>query len=274
MQNLSFGTFLAFLRIMKRLLFVFFSLLIGGVYCQNDTIHIRYFPSGKVSTIQVLEDQREGFARAYNQNGEVIYEANIRRFAGHASVQFTHYKNDAVKTAHYSSAPDGGIQWYRVTTEFSEDGEVTKETKDSHENLTLVEHMAPEILKIELPEEQEKKTKKSPPNKEVSTCARIHQNKIKLINHSRFTITYRFIYQNKESFIKIKPGETKAGIEYISAEITSSPKNNVNFDFKVHKKWFRSPKQVEQVVTYQKKEELLSEYTFHLFESSVNRNER
>src|SRR5690554_1062328 len=99
---------------MKYLSILFFSLIWSAGLAQKDTIHIHYFPNGKVSTIQILENQREGIARAYNQKGALIYEATIRKFAGHASVHFTHYKTGAVKTANYSSAPDGGIQWYRV----------------------------------------------------------------------------------------------------------------------------------------------------------------
>jgi adenine-specific DNA-methyltransferase len=117
-----------------------FLLLISGfqVFSQNDTIiHQHKFPNGKISTISVLKNNHDGYAKAYNFEGKEIYHSYIRRFGGHASVSFKHHENGMVKEAYYSSHPDAGIQWYRSWTYFDEKGNKAKKF-DLSENNNLI----------------------------------------------------------------------------------------------------------------------------------------
>jgi hypothetical protein len=108
-------------------------IMIGFVNAQRDTIHISHFPNGNISTFSYLEKDQIGKAIAYNLKGEIIYEKNIRRIYGNASVRFSHYENGALKKAHYTSYPDGGIQWFKSTTFYNKKGEVISETTESND---------------------------------------------------------------------------------------------------------------------------------------------
>lgn len=120
----------------KKLLIIILLLVVGKSFAQTDTLEIHYFKSGKLSSIQLLENNRFGKAVAYNELGEIIFEQSIRRIGGHASVYFSYYDSGAIKKAEYSSAPDGGIQWYKSYYEFNEKGERTNFYEMSHEGLT------------------------------------------------------------------------------------------------------------------------------------------
>ena len=110
-------------------------MVVGKSFAQTDTLEIHYFKSGKLSSIQLLENNRFGKALAYNQKGEIIFEQSIRRIGGHASVYFSYYESGAIKKAEYSSAPDGGIQWYKSYSEFNEKGERTNFYELSNDQL-------------------------------------------------------------------------------------------------------------------------------------------
>ncbi|GAA4462228.1 hypothetical protein GCM10023093_08400 [Nemorincola caseinilytica] len=97
----------------------------------------KYFVHGKgIATSQCYDkDGRWGKAKAYDRTGKEIYSRELRTVGGHSYVEFSYYdRSGAVKTARWSSAPDGGIQWYRSYTEFSEDGKIVNETKDSYDD--------------------------------------------------------------------------------------------------------------------------------------------
>lgn len=69
-----------------------------------------------------------------------IYFKHIRNIAGHASVDFTYFTNGAVKTAHFESHPDGGIQWDDITHSFDENGnllQIIDNSSDAYGNYKL-----------------------------------------------------------------------------------------------------------------------------------------
>lgn len=125
--------------------FIFF---IFAAWGQQDTIlHHHKFQNGKTSTIVVLKENREGYAKAYNFQGKEIYHSDVRRFAGHASVTFKHNDNGIVKEAYYSSHPDGGIQWYRSWTTFDDQGNKIGERVDNWDDqVTVPTHRIPDSL--------------------------------------------------------------------------------------------------------------------------------
>lgn len=146
-----------------------------------------YFKNGKISTSQCYDtDKRWGKAIAYNKTGQVIYEKELRRIAGHSSVSFSFYDNGAVKEAQWSSAPDAGIQWYRCRTRFSEEGSVTGEDKDSWDD-GPGRHTDPSLRPT-----APTRTKPSiPPQKpaETTECAEIYVSEFWLINTTPYTVT-------------------------------------------------------------------------------------
>ena len=176
-------------------------IIVPLAHSQTDTLHIHYFPNGDVSTFSYLDDNREGKALAYNFEGELIYEKHIRRIHGSASVSFSHYENGMVFKANYSSYPHGGIQWYRTYTTFNDKGEVISEFNDNYEGPWDNRITLPQPVKKEEVILREQPTKPKPQKpyqeQEIMKCAMIHENKIEVINHSRFTIETTFIHKNK-----------------------------------------------------------------------------
>lgn len=241
---------------------------------KEEIIHHHKFPNGKTSTIAVIKDNREGYAKAFNFKGEEIYHRSIRRFAGHASVTFHHYPSGMVKKADYSSHPDAGIQWYRTYTYFDENGKVTAEYEDNWDTrVTVPTHVypvnppqkpsepsnptIPDSVKITDPLSPELNPQPvKPPTIYVPTpeiihepihnpqpfkpetiqCASIHQNRTEFVNHSKNTIYLSISYQNSDTIVVLKPGRKFVGPTYISAEIASPMNHNVRFQFSCKKK--------------------------------------
>ncbi len=104
----------------------------------KDGCEKHYFSNGRISTTQCYVNSNFGKAIAYDINGKVIYEQEIRKVGGHSSVYFSYYDNGAVSKAEWSSAPDGGIQWYRSVTKFAIDGSVTGFTENSYDDCPRV----------------------------------------------------------------------------------------------------------------------------------------
>lgn len=93
------------------------------VYC--------YHKNGKISTEEFRNSSSQymaqGYAKAFDKTGKEIYNQPTSRSGQLSSVQFTYYESGAVKSAEYNSHPDAGIQWYKKTTYFDEDGKITGE---------------------------------------------------------------------------------------------------------------------------------------------------
>lgn len=199
-----------------------------------DTLHFHIFINGKVSTIATIVDQREGFALAFNFSGKEIYRQSIRRYAGVASVNFKHHKNGMVRVAEYSSHPDGGIQWYRSWTYFDEEGNFIREDKqDWDERVTIQPHFTPnDSIRIYVPPKRTEPVVQPPVKpfkQEVVECARIHQNHVEFVNHTRKSIMLLVQYQRTDSLSTLKSGKTHKGPTYISAEIHSPLAHNLQF---------------------------------------------
>ena len=104
----------------------------------------RYFGGNRYVSTSICydKDQRKGVAKAYDLHGKKIYEKEVRRIYGTASVTFSYYENGAVREARYHSAPDAGIQWYNTDTHFAPDGTITAE---EHNDYDMLNHLrAPE----------------------------------------------------------------------------------------------------------------------------------
>ena len=120
---------------MKFLLLIF-GLMIVASSKANDTIIdgkeyiATYFKTGELSALRIKlyggQDVLEGPCIAYDIEGNEVYRQNARRWGGYGNVKFSYYENGGVKTAHYTSHPDGGIQRTDITTYFDAMGNVIK----------------------------------------------------------------------------------------------------------------------------------------------------
>ena len=228
-----------------------------------DTLEVVRFKNGKISTLK-LSNEREGIAKAFNLKGETIYQSGTRRFAGHASVEFKHYPSGAIKQANYSSAPDGGIQWYKTETFFDENGNITHVNDLSYDRLMrpsyIIPTTGPNTEMEKTIREQVKETEKQQ-QKEVAICANIHQNKIIIFNHTK----KRLVIEKKINGEKwtIPAGEFKEIMNYISAEITQKPQGAQEFT--------HNGKNTYEIVEKMEIGKLETQYIYHIFHSSFKK---
>jgi hypothetical protein len=117
--------------------FLLLSLLISNLAhaqlkCTNtkdslNNIKTCYHNNGTVSTIESWDsNRRSGKLKAFNKNGKELFNYGLRTFGGHSSVYLSYYPNGQVSKAEYSSAPDGGIQYYHEIYKFDESGNQTE----------------------------------------------------------------------------------------------------------------------------------------------------
>ena len=142
----------------------------------TGTVVLRFFNSGQVSTKEWRDKHdRWGRSWAFKKNGEVIFEGQTRRFAGHSSVHFSYHANGAVSMAETSDAPDGGIQWHRSTTTFDDHGNKTGFTEQGHDDHGIIPR--PGMHVQQWPPEPEQ-----PKQQEVVVCQRMFVNELFVVN--------------------------------------------------------------------------------------------
>jgi hypothetical protein len=121
---------------------------LGRKELRTDTglVVLHHHATGEVSTKEWMDtDERFGLTTAYDRSGKDIFRYGTRRIGGHASVHFSYHANGAVSKAEASDAPDAGIQWYRSTTTFDDQGNQTGFYQQSHEDLTTLRfHTGPD----------------------------------------------------------------------------------------------------------------------------------
>lgn len=131
-MKLPFGNILGFLKpfgLLAALSFFPYSGLFAQLNCKTfetkDSIKTKCYHINKnVSTIERWDKQKRwGWFSGYNPEGKEIFSYDLRRVAGHASVHVTYFPNGQAHKVNYSSAPDGGIQFYKIYHEFNELGE-------------------------------------------------------------------------------------------------------------------------------------------------------
>lgn len=82
-----------------------------------------YHANKQVSTTESW-DQNEHWGKfeAWNSKGERLVEFELRKIGGHAGVDVSYYPNGQVSKLDYSSAPDGGIQYWNYIYTYNEEG--------------------------------------------------------------------------------------------------------------------------------------------------------
>ncbi len=105
----------------------------------SGRVVMHYFTSGQLSTKEWMDkDDRWGRSWAYDRSGKELINYQTRKIGGHACVDFSYHANGAISKAEISDAPDGGIQWYRSTTTFDENGVKTGFTEQGQDNEGLI----------------------------------------------------------------------------------------------------------------------------------------
>ena len=144
---------------------------LGRKELRTDTglVVLHYHATGEVSTQEWMDaDERFGLSTAYDRSGREIFRFGTRRIGGHARVDFSYHANGAVSKAESSDAPDAGIQWYRSTTTFDDQGNQTGFWEESHEDLIRVRP-------ILSPEREDP----------VVHCQKLYTNEVFLVNATR-----------------------------------------------------------------------------------------
>lgn len=144
----------------------------------TGTIVLHFFKNGGVSTKEWTNSAPwgQGTSWAYRADGSELTRHQTRRFAGHASATFHYHPNGGVSRVEYSEAPDGGIQWYKSTTAFDEDGQQTGFTEQGRDNYGPI----PSLHTIAPPARQE-----PPAKQEVVVEQRLFANEVFVVNPTR-----------------------------------------------------------------------------------------
>lgn len=143
----------------------------------SGTVLLHFHATGEVSTKEWMDAaDRFGLTTAYDRSGKEIFRYGTRRIGGHASVHFSYHANGAVSKAEASDAPDAGIQWYRSTTTFDEQGNRTGFSEESNE---LLERTFTQPIEHFVPAED------PAPKPGVATCQQLFVNEVFLVNATR-----------------------------------------------------------------------------------------
>lgn len=211
---------------MKLLLLPLFAFSILFIRAQHDYPNCKdtYFKNGKISTSKCFDkNNRFGKARAYNQQGQKIYERELRTVGGHSSVSFTFYKTGAVQKAEWRSAPDGGIQWYSNITTFAEDGTQLSSVDNNYDDRLTIPY-------TQVPNQKPAAADTVKPTLETMACAVIYSNEIWYINHSPHKIIITAV-RNKDEFFTtlVSKGESIKGGAFILAQQYDTPEKYFSF---------------------------------------------
>ena len=159
------------------------------VETDSGRVVLHYFITGQPSTVEWTDkDGRFGRSRALKRDGTVIVDHHTRRIAGHASVHFEYHPNGAVSKAEFSDAPDAGIQWYRSTTTFDDQGNRTGFSEQGHDDLHYIPHPGTTFTQ---PVEPFGPTEEPVREPEVAICQKLFVNEVFVVNSTRETAVIR-----------------------------------------------------------------------------------
>jgi hypothetical protein len=164
---------------------------LGRKELRTDTglVVLHYHATGEVSTREWMDvDERFGLSTAYDRSGREIFRFGTRRIGGHASVDFSYHANGAVSKAEASDAPDAGIQWYRSTTTFDDQGNRTGFSEQGHDDL---DHIPAPSTTFAPPEEPFGPTEEPVRMEEVTICQKLFVNEVFVVNSTKETALIR-----------------------------------------------------------------------------------
>jgi hypothetical protein len=189
-----------------------------------------YFITGQLSTVEWTDkDGRFGRSRAYKRDGTVIVDHHTRRIAGHASVHFEYHPSGAVSKAEFSDAPDAGIQWYRSTTTFDDQGNRTGFSEQGHDDL---HHIPSPGTTFTPPTEPFGPVEEPVRVEEVAICQKLFVNEVFLVNPTKWTCTVDISVDNPSPALQggrttIGPRDTLRIGSYSVGERSEEPEGHV-----------------------------------------------
>ncbi|MFQ3576711.1 MAG: hypothetical protein SNJ77_09780 [Cytophagales bacterium] len=230
---------------MNKLFFCFSLILIflsqtGFTQTKDTLFNITYHNNKKISTKSVRFENNGiywGYAKAFDREGKLIFNAQTRRVAGHASVHFTFHPNGMVKTAHYTSHPDGGIQWTDIKHHFDENGKETHvddRSSDLYGRPTIHPTFKIHHEKEEIQPKREVEITK-PVKQETITCAEVYETEVYLVNLSKRKTRFSFnslVKMNNQlnSPIEIAVGDSLKLGSFTEAQMFTHPKERIKFE--------------------------------------------
>ena len=189
-----------------------------------------YFTTGQLSTVEWTDKEgRFGRSRALKRAGTVIVDHHTRRIAGHASVHFSYHPNGAVSRSEFSDAPDAGIQWYRSTTTFDDQGNRTGFSEQGHDDRHVIPHPGTTFTQ---PEEPVNPTPVPVREPEVAPCQKLFVNEVFVVNATRHAARVRVRVTNPSPTLgpaehTLAPGDTVRLGTYTTGETFEGPENHL-----------------------------------------------
>lgn len=196
----------------------------------TGTVLLHFHVTGEVSTKEWMDaDERFGLSTAYDRSGKEIFRYGTRRIGGHASVHFRYHPNGAVSKVETSDAPDGGIQWYKSTTSFDENGNRTGYSEYGRDNYGPIPRVTVQ------PREPYRPTELPHKEPEVAICQRMFTNEIFLVNATRQAgkATVKVLRPSpalKDSEHTLAPGDTIRLGTYSVGERFAAPETELTVD--------------------------------------------
>ncbi len=170
--------------------------------------------NGKVSTLEKWDANLYwGSFEAFTDSGQSIIRYQLRKVAGHASVQVKYHANGQISKLEYSSAPDGGIQFYNYIHHYNEKGIQTEyynlSQPDGHPVLFVPEELT--------------KNKPIQPTTGTNpkTCAAIALTKYTVQNHTRKQVrlilspNYQLNYPKRNARVLLVDAMTELKVDSI-----------------------------------------------------------
>lgn len=187
----------------------------------SGRVVLHYFTTGQLSTMEWMDkDERWGKSRAFDRLGKETFNYSTRRIGGHASVHFSYHPNGAISKAEVSDAPDGGIQWYRSTTTFDENGNKTGFIEQGHDDHGPIGR--PELY-VQPNQRLEPITEPT-----EMPCQRLFTNEVFVVNKARTLVAV--LVKPKTGYhalepdrILLAPGDTAFVGRYTEGEVFVSP---------------------------------------------------
>ena len=196
----------------------------------SGRVVLHYFNTGKLSTKEWTDkDDRWGRSCAYDKSGKEIFSYQTRKIGGHASAHFSYHPNGAVSKIEVSDAPDGGIQWYRSTTTYDEQGAQTGFSEQGHDNDGPIP--GPSVRVTTVPQVTE------PPKQEVVYEQHLFMTQVFVVNASKYICRMEAVAKHPSPAMQggnytMAPGDTLHIGAYTTGEVYEEAAKHVTITAK------------------------------------------
>jgi len=127
----------------RYLILCFLLSLFSKLSAQDSLKH--FYDSGVLSCLEInipadedINQVKLEWVYVFDATGNLIWKNARRRFAGYASINLKFHSNGGVRLVEYSSAPDGGIQYFRERCSIDTSGKIIDRRIESHDRQKLL----------------------------------------------------------------------------------------------------------------------------------------